>query len=89
MDGLLLGAMAWAVILLAVAAAIGSIVAVAGRGRFAYAAALVWGLAWVAVARLSGADSSTVVAVAAATAAVVVALSTAVARVQASRTRSA
>lgn len=53
----------WAVIGLIAAAAAGVSLAVLGRGRFAPAAGLTWGLAWVAAARLAGEPASTTVAV--------------------------
>lgn len=44
----------WSVVVLLVAGAVGVLVAIRGRGRLAPAASLCWGLAWVAVARLTG-----------------------------------
>lgn len=44
----------WAVVVLLVAALVGVAVAIVGRGRIAPALSLSWGLAWVAVGRLSG-----------------------------------
>ena len=70
----------WAAAVLAVAAAIGVALAVAGRGRLAPAASLGWGLAWVAVSRLNGGLESTPTAVAAAAAAAVVVLATLIVR---------
>jgi len=75
----------WAVVVLAAVAAIGIALAVAGGGRLAVAATLVWGLAWIAVARSSGEPESLVVTVAAAAAAVLVALATVAARVRQER----
>ncbi len=66
---------AWAVVVLAVAAVVGVAVAVRARGRLAFAVALSWGLAWVAVGRSSGPDSSTLVAVSAVVAAAAVLIS--------------
>ncbi|MEJ5943985.1 tryptophan-rich sensory protein [Pseudokineococcus basanitobsidens] len=63
--GLGLGEATWAVVVLVVAAAIGVGVC-RGTGRLAPALSLGWGLAWVAVGRSSGPDSSAVVAVVAA-----------------------
>lgn len=66
----------WAYGVLAVAAAVGVALAAAGRGRLAPAASLAWGLAWIAVSRLSGSLESTPTAVASAAAAVIVVLAT-------------
>ncbi|MEO8222877.1 MAG: TspO/MBR family protein [Specibacter sp.] len=44
----------WAVVVIAVAAAVGVSLAIYGKGRLAPAVSLCWGLAWVAVARLNG-----------------------------------
>src|SRR5699024_6453233 len=41
----------WATVVLVVVAVVGVALAVVGRGRLAVAATLVWGLAWIAVAR--------------------------------------
>ena len=71
--GLGLGEEVWAVVVLALAAAVGAATAVLTRGRLAPAAGLAWGLAWVAVGRSAGSDSSTAAALTAAAAAVVVA----------------
>ena len=49
-----LGADAWAVLIVAVAGLVGVLIAIRGRGRLAPAVSLSWGLAWVAVARLTG-----------------------------------
>ncbi|MES2093761.1 MAG: tryptophan-rich sensory protein [Actinomycetota bacterium] len=49
-----LGADAWAVMIVAVAGLVGVLVAIRGKGRLAPAVSLSWGLAWVAVARLTG-----------------------------------
>ncbi|MDR6906324.1 hypothetical protein J2X63_002010 [Agromyces sp. 3263] len=63
----------WAVVVVAVAGLIGIALAVWDRGRVAPTLSLGWGLAWIAVARLTDAPASTVVGVTAiiATAAVV------------------
>lgn len=45
---------AWSVVVLLIAGAVGVLVAIRGHGRLAPAASLAWGLAWVAVARLTG-----------------------------------
>lgn len=44
----------WAVAVVCLAGIVGVVTAVAGRGRIAPALGLVWGLAWLAVARLTG-----------------------------------
>ncbi|WP_411719895.1 tryptophan-rich sensory protein [Mycetocola sp.] len=44
----------WGVLLIAIAGVIGVGLALYGRGRLAPAASLCWGIAWVAVGRLSG-----------------------------------
>lgn len=66
----------WAVIVLAVAALVGVLLAIRGRGRLAPAAALIWGLSWVAVSRTTGELVSQPAAIAAIAAAVVVAAAT-------------
>lgn len=72
----------WAVGVIAVAGLVGVLLAVAGRGRLAPAASLCWGLAWVAVARLTGELLSTPTAIAAIVAVLVVATVTVVFRVR-------
>ena len=62
----------WAVVVLVVVGGIGVALAVRSSGRLAVAAAIAWGLAWIAVARWDGMPQSTPTAVAAAAAAVVV-----------------
>lgn len=64
-DGFGLNPDGWAVVVIAVAAAVGVALAIYGKGRLAPAASLCWGLAWVAVARLSGDLLSTPTAIAA------------------------
>ncbi len=66
-----------AVAVLAVAAAVGVVLARVLDGRWAVAVALAWGLGWVAVGRLTGEPYSPPVAVAALAAAVVVLVATA------------
>jgi len=44
----------WAVLVIAVAAAVGVMTAIVGKGRIAPALSLAWGLAWIAVGRLTG-----------------------------------
>lgn len=82
-EGFGLDADVWAVIVLAVAGAVGVLVAVAGRGRIAPALSLSWGLAWVAVGRLASELVSVPAGIAAIVAAAVVLLVTAIARVRA------
>ncbi len=72
----------WAVGVLAVVAVVGVALAVVGRGRLAPAATLVWGLAWIAVARATDEPASTPTAVAAAAAAAVIAVVTVVSRLR-------
>ena len=61
-----------AVAVLAVAAALGVILAKAFGGRVGVAAAMAWGLGWIAVGRLTDAPASTLTGVAAAVAAAVI-----------------
>lgn len=75
-----LGAVPWAILLMVLAAVVGVLVAGAGDGRFAYAAALIWGLAWIAVGRLDGVDEAIGVTVAAVAAAVIILAATLIAR---------
>lgn len=72
----------WAVIVLAVAAAIGVALALWGGGRIAPALSLSWGISWVAIARLTDEPSSTVTGIAAIVAAAAVIIATAFARVR-------
>jgi hypothetical protein len=76
---------AWSVIVVAVAGIVGVLVAIRGRGRLAPALSLSWGLAWVAVARLTGDLLSTPAAIAAISAVIIVVAVTLVARVRAPR----
>ncbi|WP_104104407.1 tryptophan-rich sensory protein [Arthrobacter sp. 08Y14] len=80
-DGFGLAPEVWSVGILAVVAAIGVALAAFGRGRLAPAAALSWGLSWIAVSRLNGELLSTGTAIAAIAAAAVVALAAIVYRV--------
>ena len=66
-----------AVVVLAVAAALGIGLTVAGRGPIAAPAAMIWGLAWIAVGRATDAPYSPAVAIAAVTAALVIAVAAA------------
>lgn len=61
-----------AVVVLAVAAGLGVVLARVLGGRFGVAAAMAWGLTWIAVGRLTDAPSSTTTGIAALVAAVVV-----------------
>jgi len=62
----------WSVLVITAAAAAGVAIAIAGRGRIAPALSLSWGLAWLAVGRLTGEPASTVTGVAAIVAVVAV-----------------
>lgn len=84
-DGWGLPASAWGVIVVAVAGLIGLATAIWSRGRLAPAAALAWGLAWVAFARSAGEPSSTAVAVAAIAAVAVVIIGAVAARIGATQ----
>lgn len=53
-DPLGLGADTWAVLVLMVVALVSVVLAVVGHGRWSVTAAIVWGLAWIVVARTSG-----------------------------------
>ena len=72
----------WAVAIIAVAGLIGVGLAIRGGGRLTPTASLCWGLAWVAVARLTGDLRSTPTAIAAIVAIVVVLLATIMWRVR-------
>lgn len=85
LDGYGLDPDLWAVVVLALAALVGIALAIVGRGRIAPALSLSWGLAWVAVGRLSGELHSTPAGVAALVAAVLVLGSTVLIRVRAAR----
>ena len=71
---------AWAVIICAAVAVVGVGLALRLGARLAPAAALAWGLAWIAVARATGEPESQATVIAAATAAGVVVIATLVAR---------
>ncbi|MET1051908.1 MAG: TspO/MBR family protein [Mycetocola sp.] len=73
----------WGVIVLAVAGAIGVGLALYGRGRFAPSASLCWGIAWVAVGRLTGDLISVATAITAIAVVAVILLVTIAARVKA------
>ncbi len=75
----------WGVTIIAVAALIGVGLAIRGGGRFGPTLSLGWGIAWVAVARLTGEPHSVPTGIAAITAVVVIVLVTVVWRVRATR----
>lgn len=81
-DGFGVNPSAWAVVVIAFAAAVGIALAVYGKGRLAPAASLSWGLAWIAVARFNGELLSTPAAVAALSAAIVVVVLTLIIRLR-------
>ncbi|MEY2848803.1 MAG: hypothetical protein RI885_1468 [Actinomycetota bacterium] len=76
---------AWSILILAVAGLVGVAVALGGRGRIAPTLSLCWGLAWVAIARLTGDLLSTPAAVTAIVAVVVVIAMTVIARARSPR----
>ena len=76
---------AWGCIVLAVAGVVGIGVAWYGRGRFAPAASLIWGISWIAVARSSGEPRSLSVTVTAAIVAAVIIVVTIGIRIAATR----
>ncbi|WP_353814783.1 TspO/MBR family protein [Agromyces sp. SYSU T00266] len=84
-EGWGLPAEAWAIIVLAAAAAVGVALAWWGRGRIAPALSLAWGLAWVAVGRLTDEPASAATGIAAVIAAAVVIVVTLVVRIGAMR----
>lgn len=63
---------AWAVAVVIVVGVVGVLLGVRSRGRFAPPLAMAWGLAWLAVQRLTGEPASTAVGVAASVAAVAI-----------------
>lgn len=71
----------WAVVVVALAGLVGIALAVWDRGRVAPTLSLAWGLAWIAVARLTDAPESAVVGITAIIAAVAVVLVTVAVRV--------
>lgn len=81
-DGFGISPDAWGIILAVAAGLVGCGFAIRGRGRLSPTAALCWGLAWVAVARLTGDLVSVPTAVGAISAVVVVLLVTVIARVR-------
>jgi len=70
----------WSVVVVAVAAAVGVVLAVVSRGRISPALTLAWGLTWVAVGRLAGEPASLATGIAAAAAAALVLVVTIVIR---------
>ena len=78
----------WAVTVIAVAGLVGVLIAVSGRGRLAPSASLCWGLAWIAVARLTGTLLSTPAAIAALVAVVVILTVTVTIRIRSSSSTS-
>jgi len=75
----------WAVVVVAVAGLVGVLLAITGGGRVGPTLSLGWGLAWVAVARLTGDPHSFATGVAAITAVVVILLATVIWRVRANQ----
>jgi len=84
-DGWGFSADLWGAVVIAVAGAIGVGLALYGRGRFAPAASLCWGIAWVAVGRLTGDVISAPTAVVSVLAVAAVLLATVGARIRAPR----
>ena len=78
---------AWAVTILAIAALVGIGLAIGGRGRIAPALSLCWGLAWVAVARLTGEPHSAAAGIAAIVGVIAVLAATAAWRLRHRRSR--
>ena len=74
---------AWAVAVIAVAGLVGVALAIWDRGRIAPTLSLAWGLAWVAIARLTDAPASTATGIAAIVAVAAVIVATVAARVAA------
>jgi hypothetical protein len=75
----------WGVLLIAVAGVIGVGLALYGRGRLAPAASLCWGIAWVAVGRLTGDLLSVPTAITSVVVVAVILLVTIAARIKAPR----
>jgi hypothetical protein len=82
---------AWAIAVIAVAGLVGVALAIWDRGRIAPTLSLAWGLAWVAIARLTDAPASTATGIAAIVAVAAVIVATVASRVAAElrRTRAA
>ncbi|WP_350348836.1 TspO/MBR family protein [Agromyces sp. G08B096] len=86
-DGAGIPAEVWAIVVIAVATIAVAALGVASRGGLAPMLAASWGLAWIAVGRLTGEPHSVPVAIAAIVGIVVIVASTLTARVIAARTR--
>jgi hypothetical protein len=76
------GAEVWGLVVLVVVALVGCVMGWRGEGRLAPAAALAWGLAWLAVGRLTGEPQSTVLGIAAIVVAVLIVAVTVVRRLR-------
>ncbi|MBC7517433.1 MAG: tryptophan-rich sensory protein [Microbacteriaceae bacterium] len=87
-SGFGINADAWAVGVIAVAGLVGVLISLSGRGRLAPTASLCWGLAWVAVARLTGTLPSAPAAIAALVAAAVILAVTVIVRTRISSSTS-
>lgn len=87
-DGFGVSPETWAATVLVAVALIGIGLAAAGAGRLAPAAAITWGLAWIAVSRSAGELLSPATAVAALAAAGIVAAATVFCRIRSGRRRS-
>lgn len=77
----------WAVVVVAVAGLIGITLAISGGGRFGPTLSLGWGLAWVAVARLTGEPYSLATGITAIVAVALMVIVTVVWRIRAGRNR--
>lgn len=88
-DGFGIAPEVWAVVIVAVAGLVGVALAVSSSGRIAPMLSLGWGIAWIAVARLTGAPSSTATGVAALVAVVAVVVVTLAFRLRAVRSPAA
>lgn len=84
-DGLGLSPDLWAVAVLLVVAVVGVGLAIKGNGRLAVAAAIGWGLAWIAVGRTSGQMESATTSITAALVAAIIVLATIAVRVRSGR----
>jgi hypothetical protein len=76
------GAEVWGLVVLVVVALLGCGIGWSGRGRHAPAAALAWGLAWLAVGRIGGEPASTTLGIAAIVVAVLIVVVTVIRRVR-------
>ncbi|GGE95537.1 tryptophan-rich sensory protein [Mycetocola zhadangensis] len=84
-DGFGISPDVWGVLLILVAGVIGIALALYSRGRLAPSAALSWGIAWVAVGRLTGDLLSTPTAIASIVVVIALVLATIIIRVRAPR----